>query len=496
MAAFANGPSGSEEALRPSTEEIALRAFEKWAARGRIRGTQERDWFEAEAEISLVRGMARQLLALEARLARHLEKHSELERRLGTEHAVSQILATSPSLIEAAPDILRAICQCLDWDVGVFWRVDGRGKALRCIHVWHSIAAMIPAFEPACRETQFPMGIGLPGRVWASETLHCIPDLSSDTNFPRATTATREGLRGAVGFPIQGESGFLGVMEFFSREVRQPDQSLIQMMTHIGGQISQFIVHRQAEEELCRQAEDRRLAREIQQGLLPKAPPALPGFEIAGRMLTAADVGGDCFDFFAMPIEDREALGVLVADASGHGLAAALMMAEMLAYVRALSLTCSNAGALLTLANRRLSDEIATGSFLTALLVQLEPHDRLLRYASAGHCAGYVLDRDGLIRMLLASTGGVLGIDETSEIPAGPSLVLESGELIFLYTDGIVEAFSPEGGLFGISPVLDVVRYHRCEPAINIVQAIFCAVDNFSEQIRHDDMTAVIIKVA
>ena len=493
MAAFA---SGAKEVLAPSTDDVALRAYEKWAARGRSYGTQERDWFEAEAEISLVREMACKLLAIEAKFESHLEKHAELERRLGTEHAVSQILATSPSLIEAAPEILRAICQCLDWDVGVFWRVDGRGKALRCIHVWHSIRVTIPAFELTSRQSKFPLGIGLPGRVWASETLHCIPDLATDTNFPRATMAIREGLRGGVAFPILCESGFLGVMEFFSREVRRPDESLIQMMTHIGGQISQFIIHRQAEEELCRQAEDRRLAREIQQGLLPKSPPALPGFDIAGRMVTAADVGGDCFDFFSMSIEDREALGVLVADASGHGLAAALMMAEMLAYVRALSLTCADAGDLLTLANRRLSDESATGSFLTAMLVQLEPRERLLRYASAGHCAGYVLDRDGLIRMLLASTGGVLGIDQTCEIPAGPSLALKPGELIFLYTDGIVEAFSPEGNLFGISPVLDVVRYHRCEPADNIIQAIFCAVDTFSDQIRHDDMTAVIIKVA
>ena len=108
------------------------------------------------------------------------------------------------------------------------------------------------------------------------------------------------------------------------------------MMTSIGIQISQFIDRRQAQNELRSQEDYRRIAREIQQGLLPKTMPTLRGFTIYGRSSFADEVGGDCFDFIPTLIGDREYLDVLIADASGHGIGAALLMAETQAYLRAL----------------------------------------------------------------------------------------------------------------------------------------------------------------
>src|SRR5262249_14052245 len=285
------------------------------------------------------------------RLRNELIQRKEAERRLAAIHAVGQILALSSSLSDAAPPILRAICENLDWDVGILWAVDRSANLLRCVEVWHSPEAEVPAFEQATRQSTYPPGAGLPGRVWAGETLAWVPDLAAEADLPSAPLAAGAGLHGAVGFPVRNGVEFLGVMEFLSRGIRQPDDELLQMMTSIGSHITQFIERRQAEGELRRKEADRRIAQQVQQGLLPKAMPTLPGFRISGRSLSANDVGGDCFDFIPFSVEGQECLGVLLADASGHGIAAALLVAQTRAYLRALAMTYAGVDDLLTLTN-------------------------------------------------------------------------------------------------------------------------------------------------
>src|SRR5205814_9712581 len=121
---------------------------------------------------------------------------------------------------------------------------------LRCVEVWHKESIEVPEFEATSRETTFIPGIGLPGRVWFSREPIYIPDVVRDANFPRAPFAAREVLHAAFGFPILLGGEVLGVMEFFSHEIRPPDQDLLDMMATIGSQIGQFIERRQAEEAL------------------------------------------------------------------------------------------------------------------------------------------------------------------------------------------------------------------------------------------------------
>ncbi len=138
--------------------------------------------------------------------------------------------------------------------------------------------------------------------------------------------------------------------------------------------------------------------------------------------------------------------------------------------------------------------DLVTEHFVTLLLVQLDPRSRSLLYTNAGHCPGYVLDHKGKVKAVLASTGGLLGIDSASEFPTGPALTLEPGELVFLYTDGIVEAGSSAGNPFGLECTLGIVRKHQQETPDEILEALFDAVVDFSEHRIEDDLTAVIIK--
>jgi PAS domain S-box-containing protein len=178
------------------------------------------------------------------------------ERLLAARTGVTVVLAEATDLAAAAPRIIRAVCENLGWELGALWRVDDEADVLRCVHVWHRATGEARSFEGLSLKTEFARGVGLPGRVWQSGDPAWIPDVTRDDNFPRAPVAADEGLHGAFGFPIRLGPMVLGVLEFFSRDIREPDELLLSTMTVIGSQIGQFIERIEAESAL-RQIEAR-----------------------------------------------------------------------------------------------------------------------------------------------------------------------------------------------------------------------------------------------
>jgi PAS domain S-box-containing protein len=172
------------------------------------------------------------------------------EQRLAVRDAVTRALSEYPSLADAAPHILRAICETLEWRMGALWVVEQ--DRLRCVEVWHRPHAAAPKFEVATRAHTFSRGEGMPGRVWELAQPAWIPDVTHDVNFPRSAVAAKEGLRSSLGFPIAVAGEVVGVMEFFSGEIREPDQKLLDMLGALGSQIGQFIERKHAEEMLDR----------------------------------------------------------------------------------------------------------------------------------------------------------------------------------------------------------------------------------------------------
>jgi PAS domain S-box-containing protein len=172
------------------------------------------------------------------------------ERRLMAQYTVTQILAEAATFVEVTPKILQTVCEFLLWDLGALWSLDREAGLLRCVEVWHKESVEDSQFEAASRESTFTPGIGLPGRVWSSHEPAYIPDVVHDANFPRAAIAAREGLHAAFAFPILLGGEVLGVIEFFSHEIRQPDQELLNMMATLGSQMGQFIERKRAEDAL------------------------------------------------------------------------------------------------------------------------------------------------------------------------------------------------------------------------------------------------------
>jgi PAS domain S-box-containing protein len=169
------------------------------------------------------------------------------ERRLQTQYAVTRALAESDRLRDAAPKILQAVCESLGWELGALWRINREEGALRCVEVWHVPGLAIAEFEDVSKRQPFTKGTGLPGHVWETNEPAWVTDMGS-SSFPRATFAEKEGLHGAFAFPITLRNEILGVMEFFSRELREPDEDVLYMMGGVGSQIGQFIERKLAEE--------------------------------------------------------------------------------------------------------------------------------------------------------------------------------------------------------------------------------------------------------
>src|SRR5213594_2166506 len=243
------------ELIHPEDKQIVIAAVAE-ALRGGPRYDVEYRVVRPNGEVRLVHSQGDVMWDESGRPRRmfgsvqDITERKRAEQRLMAQHTVTQVLAEAASLEEATAKILQAVCECLVWDVGALWSLDKEAGVLRCVEVWHKESIEVPEFEAASHQTTFIPGIGLPGRVWVSCEPIYIPDVVRDANFPRAPIAAREVLHTAFGFPILLGGEVLGVMEFFSYEIRQPDQDLLDMMSTIGSQIGQFIERKCAEDAL------------------------------------------------------------------------------------------------------------------------------------------------------------------------------------------------------------------------------------------------------
>ena len=174
------------------------------------------------------------------------------ERHLAAQNVTTCVLVESATLAEAMPRVLEAVCKSLDWVMGVRWSVDSQAHVLRCAEMHVAPPRLLQEMVEVNRRVTFPHGVGLPGRVWSTGRAAWIADVVHDPNFPRAAAAAKDGLHGAFGFPIIGPGGFLGVMEFFSTEIREPNAAVLALFEGIGGQVGQFIERKRAEAELER----------------------------------------------------------------------------------------------------------------------------------------------------------------------------------------------------------------------------------------------------
>lgn len=228
------------------------------------------------------------------------------------------------------------------------------------------------------------------------------------------------------------------------------------------------------------------LARDIQQGLLLEAAPHLPGWEVTAISLPARDLGGDLYDF--LPLTDGRH-GIMIGDVSGKGLPAALRMAVARTVFRHEARRNTDPAITLAAVNRGVLSEIPHG-MVTMLYLQLEPRTGQLCFANAGHTFPLLIS-DTVQELEVA--GLPLGIDSESEY-VQQQAIIAPGESLLLYTDGLIEAESPNGTIFSFERLVDLIVAHPQRKPRALAAALVHEVRSWTNGILSDDVTMVILR--
>jgi serine phosphatase RsbU (regulator of sigma subunit) len=229
-------------------------------------------------------------------------------------------------------------------------------------------------------------------------------------------------------------------------------------------------------------------ARAIQRSLLPDPLPSLPGFELAARSESAEEVGGDVFDAQTL---SPGALGLMIADASGHGLPAALEARDVVIGLRMGAARQLKIDATIERLNRILCASTLSSRFVSLVYGELD-ESGAFDYINAGHPPPLVLGQSGA--RTLPESGRVLGVSSGSTYRVGHAEI-PAGGLLFMYTDGVTECPSPDGEEFGLERLVGIARVLRDTPAAHLVSAIFDALAEHAWQERlPDDATVFVVK--
>lgn len=304
-------------------------------------------------------------------------------------------------------------------------------------------------------------------------------------------------LRAVMCAPMRSKDRTVGVIYVDSRAVRREFSARdLAIFGAISAQLAISVenarLHADSLEKVKLQ-KDVEIARRIQQHLLPTVPRDWGGFEIGIRYEAAEQASGDTYDCVAMP-DGRYA--IMIGDVTGHGIGAALLTHAVQAALRSYLEMIADAGSLITKINQRLVDSVETGNFMSLLLIILDPNKRTLEYVNAGH-PGLVVCQKGGVKVF-EKTGMVLGVVGDQTYEASETIDLEPGDVLFLHTDGVDEAMSPDRKVFGIDRLQQLVGQQRRQG--DSANSILAEVE---QQIRkhvgsdlfEDDFTMIAVKL-
>jgi PAS domain S-box-containing protein len=239
------------------------------------------------------------------------------------------------------------------------------------------------------------------------------------------------------------------------------------------------------------------LAGEIQNSLLPRTSPQIPGLDIAAKNISCDEIGGDYFDFLSdLPCANSH-FDVVVGDVTGHGVDAALLMTTARAFLRMRASQCGLISQIITEMNRHFTlDILDTGRFMTLFYMSIDPENRNLQWIRAGHDPAILYKPDEDIFEELKGEGLALGVDEKFLYEENLKTGLAPGQIIAIGTDGIWETFNQQGEMFGKHRFREIIREHAHLSAKEILSAVYEALDAFTAGLKKDDdVTLVVIKM-
>ncbi len=365
-------------------------------------------------------------------------------------------------------------------------------------HILQQASATPVALESYLRLHSVMAGDGLIGRVWqAGQPVYLnefseVPELSKlrDTSLSTASIMIAPLLYGKQN---------LGLVALGNGPMGAPfTQSDFIVFKSISEQsafaLYNAIIYSEANEKK-RLDHDLEIARDIQRILLPAEAPGIRGFEISGVNVPARQVSGDYFDYIKV---DEERLGVAIADVSGKGVPASLIMAICRSVLRSQAAQNASPADVLRKVNRQLYPDIKEDMFISMAYLILDHVRATVTLSRAGHDAPMLYKRATQTVTPLKPPGMVLGIDSGSvfdRITGDFDVPLERGDCLVLYTDGVTEALDSEGLEFGMDRMIQSVRASAVHGASAIVTRVIEDVRNFAgAQPQHDDITMIAIR--
>ncbi len=295
--------------------------------------------------------------------------------------------------------------------------------------------------------------------------------------------------------PLLIGGGAIGVLGLGGRQPRHLNEDDLRFARLLANQaalsVEQARLHR-VESRGQRMERELQQARQIQMSLLPNGYPQVPGYDFAAAYESAREIGGDLYDFIEWP-GDPNRVGLLIADVSGKGTAAALFMAHSRAMIRGAAQTQPGPAATLAAANVQIVRDNHAMLFVSAFYAVMDAPSGRLTFANAGHNVPVVRRANGYVEEAVAR-GMVLGIMDDMTYDEATTTLAE-GDMIVLYTDGITEAMNARGDLFDKERLMAAVRGANPTDARDLIDAILAAVRDFTgDTPQADDLTIVTVR--
>ncbi|UCG34336.1 MAG: SpoIIE family protein phosphatase [Phycisphaerales bacterium] len=398
---------------------------------------------------------------------------------------VSRRMGASTELQPLLENVADAGCQVLQCERATVFLLD------RDRHELYSKVAT------GVQEIRFPADKGISGQVATTGQVSNVPDAYADPRFnPDIDRSTGFRTRNILTVPLNGlQEQRIGVLQLLNKRGGPFGEEDEELALTLGAQAGvalqrQMLLDQYAEKLRIERELD--IARDIQQQLLPREDPRVPGYRIAGWNKPADQTGGDCYDF----LEARgNRFGVLLADATGHGITAAMCISQFRSLVKATARLSDDLPRIATHVNDLLAEDLPNDRFVTAFLGALDLGNHELTYIAAGqgpllhyhHASG---------RTDVLPAGDVpLGIMEGHLFEVSNQLDLAPGDVFCLLTDGFYEWARPDTEHFGEDRVVEIIRANAALPPDRLIQHIYQSVLAFaSGTTQADDLTAIVIQ--
>ncbi len=418
----------------------------------------------------------------------HLEANRKAEElkaeNLGKDllYKTGKVLASSLELPEVLDLIMNALKVLIPYDAAGIFIIDKKKQEVEEI--------VTRGYDPLLEnELRLQTGQGLIGWVAKTGEPVIVPEVTADSRYVNARPETRSEML----VPIVSGGRTIGVFNLESDESDFFNGADLKLLSDFAVQAALSIERAQlfAERVEKRRLEgELRIARQIQTTFFPKQNPGLPGFDIHGGNVPSEQVGGDYYDF--IPIIANQ-IGIAIADVSGKGIPAGLIMAAFRASLKA---EIRNNYAIRTITakvNSLLHESIESGNYVTAFYGVLDAKNKILTFCNAGHNPPLVMHADGR-REYLAEGGVALGIFADGDYQERP-FSLRGGDILVFFTDGVTEARNERDEEFGLARLQELVQANRLLPAQGIYQEIEREVGRFENGRRRDDFTLIVLKV-